>query len=93
MIKATLTIIFILLFVLLAVLTFARDLLATFLSAVVGIFKRGDRKKRRTEGRQTIRKRPRARKKVFSESDGEYVDFEEIKKGIDATHPFLFFIP
>ena len=64
----------------------------TFLSAVVGI-QRGDRKKRRTEGRQTIRKRPRARKKVFSESDGEYVDFEEIKKGIDATHPFLFFIP
>ena len=39
MIIATLTIIFILLFVLLAVLTFARDLLATFLSAIVGIFK------------------------------------------------------
>lgn len=72
---------FIVLFALLAVLTFARDLLASFLSAVVGIFRKGERKQQaKNEGRQTVRKRDRSKKKVYSESDGEYVDFEEIKK-------------
>ena len=66
--------------VLLAILTFARDLLATFLNAVVGIFRRGDRMQKNTEGHSTIRKRSRSKKKVYSDSDGEYVDFEEIKK-------------
>jgi len=80
MIITALLILFILLFVLLAVLTFARDLLATFLSAVVGIFRKGDRMQKSTEGRQTIRKRDRNKKKVYSDSDGEYVDFEEVKK-------------
>ena len=69
-------ILFILLFALLAVLTFARDLLATFLGAVVGIFRKGDR----SQGEQTIRRRERRKKKVYSDSDGEYVDFEEVKK-------------
>ena len=75
--------IIILLFVLLAVLTFARDLLATFLNAIVRFF-RGlvgrDQKQDNNEGQQTVRKRTRAKKKVLSDSDGEYVDFEEIKK-------------
>ncbi len=73
-------IIFILLFVLVAVLTFARDLLASLLSAIVGIFRKGDRAQRKNEGRQTVRKRARKKKKVLSDSDGEYVDFEEVKK-------------
>lgn len=73
-------IIVILLFVLVAVLTFARDLLASLLNSIVGIFRRDDRKPRNTEGRQTVRKRTRAKKKVLSDSDGEYVDFEEVKK-------------
>ena len=80
MITIALIILFILLFALLAVLTFARDLLATFLNAVVGIFRKGDRMQKNTEGRQTIRKRERKKKKVYSDSDGEYVDFEEVKK-------------
>lgn len=80
MIITALIILFILLFALLAVLTFARDLLATFLSAVVGIFRKGDRMQKSTEGRQTIRKRDRNKKKVYSDSDGEYVDFEEVKR-------------
>lgn len=80
MITISLIIIFILLFVLLAVLTFARDLLATFLNAIVGIFRKGDRMQNNTEGRQTIRRRSRNKKKVYSDSDGEYVDFEEVKK-------------
>ena len=73
-------ILFILLFVLLAVLTFARDLLATFLGAIVGIFRRGDRMQKNTQGRQTIRRRDRKKRKVYSDTDGEYVDFEEVKK-------------
>lgn len=75
-------IIIILLFVLLAVLTFARDLLATFLNAIVRFFRRlvGRDQKQDNEGQQTVRKRTRAKKKVLSDSDGEYVDFEEVKK-------------
>ncbi|MCQ2069133.1 MAG: DUF4834 family protein [Bacteroidaceae bacterium] len=80
MITIALIILFILLFALLAVLTFARDLLATFLNAVVGIFRKGDRMQKNTEGRQTIRKRDRKKNKIYSDSDGEYVDFEEVKK-------------
>ncbi len=75
-------IIIVLLFVLLAVLTFARDLLATFLNAIVRFFRRlvGRDQKQDNEGQQTVRKRTRAKKKVLSDSDGEYVDFEEVKK-------------
>ena len=80
MIITALIILFILLFALLAVLTFARDLLATFLSAIVGIFRKSDRTPNSNEGRQTLRKRDRSKKKVYADSDGEYVDFEEIKK-------------
>ena len=74
--------IIILLFVLLAVLTFARDLLATFLNAIVRFFRRlvGRDQKQDNEGQQTVRKRTRVKKKVLSDSDGEYVDFEEVKK-------------
>ena len=79
MITIALIILFILLFALLAILTFARDLLASFLNAVVGLFRKGDRMKNDNEGRQTIRRRDR-KKKVYSDSDGEYVDFEEVKK-------------
>ena len=80
MITIAIIILFILGFVLLAVLTFARDLLATILNAVVGFFRQEDRKKKNTEGRQTIRRRSRTKKKVYSDTDGEYVDFEEVKK-------------
>ena len=80
MLALALIILFILLFVLLAVLTFARDLLASLLSAIVGIFRKGDRAQRKNEGRQTVRRRARKKKKVLSDSDGEYVDFEEVKK-------------
>ena len=80
MFTLALIILFILLFALLAVLTFARDLLASFLGAVVGLFRKGDKKSQNTDGHQTIRRRDRKKKKVYSESDGEYVDFEEVKK-------------
>ena len=80
MFTLALIILFILLFALLAILTFARDLLATFLNAVVGIFRKDDRQHQKDEGRQTIRRRDRNKKKVYSDSDGEYVDFEEVKK-------------
>jgi len=81
MFTLALIILFILLFVLLAVLTFARNLLASFLDAVVGLFRKGDKNPRKeTDGRQTIRRRDRKKTKVYSESDGEYVDFEEVKK-------------
>lgn len=71
---------FILLFALLAVLTFARDLLAAFIGTIVGLFRKGDRMQKKEEGRQTVRRRERKKKKVYSDSDGEYVDFEEVKK-------------
>jgi hypothetical protein len=80
MLILTFTILFILLFVLLAVLTFARDLLATILDSIVGLFRKGDRANKGNEGQQTVRKRARSKKKILSDSDGEYVDFEEIKK-------------
>lgn len=71
---------FILLFALLAVLTFARDLLAAIIASIVGLFRKGDRMQKKNEGRQTVRRRERKKKKVYSDSDGEYVDFEEVKK-------------
>ena len=80
MIITALIILFILLFALLAVLTFARDLLVSIITAIVGLFRKGDRKQNNSEGRQTVRKRTRSKKKVLSDSDGEYVDFEEVKK-------------
>ncbi|MBR4594488.1 MAG: DUF4834 family protein, partial [Bacteroidaceae bacterium] len=79
MIITALIILFILLFVLLAVLTFARDVLVTIIAAIVGLFRKGDRMQKKTEGRQTIRRRDRKKQKVYSDSDGEYVDFEEVK--------------
>lgn len=75
-------IVIILLFVLLAVLTFARNLLIKFLNAIVGFFRRlvgRGKGNDNSEGRQTVRKR-RSKKKVLSDTDGEYVDFEEVKK-------------
>lgn len=80
MFTIALIILFILLFALLAILTFARDLLASFLNAVVGLFRKSDSTPNSNEGRQTIRRRDRKKKKVYSDSDGEYVDFEEVKK-------------
>ena len=80
MIITALIILFILLFVLLAVLTFARDVLVTIIAAIVGLFRKGDRMQKKTEGRQTIRRRDRKKQKVYSDSDGEYVDFEEVKR-------------
>ena len=71
---------FILLFALLAVLTFARDLLAAIIASIVGLFRKGDRMQKKNEGRQTVRRRERKKNKVYSDSDGEYVDFEEVKK-------------
>ena len=44
MIIATLIILFILLFAVIAVLTFARDVLVTILEAIVGFFRKRDRK-------------------------------------------------
>lgn len=76
-------IVIILLFVLLAILTFARNLLATFLNAIVRFFRKlvgRGQEQEKTEGRQTVRNRTRSKKKVLSDSDGEYVDFEEVKK-------------
>lgn len=81
MIITLIIILFILLFVLVAVLTFARDLLVTIITAIVGIFRKGEKSKiNNTESKQTVRRRDRAKKKVLSDSDGEYVDFEEVKK-------------
>ena len=80
MIIISLTILFIRLFVLLAVRTFARDLLASILSSIVGFFRRGKGSSDGDSGRQMVRRRSRSKKKVYSDSDGEYVDFEEVKK-------------
>ena len=81
MIITLIIILFIVLFVLLAVLTFARDVLVSIIVAIVGIFRKGEKRNiNNTEGKQTVRRRDRARKKVLSDSDGEYVDFEEVKK-------------
>ena len=81
MIITLIIILFIVLFVLLAVLTFARDVLVSIIAAIVGIFRKGEKRNiNNTEGKQTVRRRDKARKKVLSDSDGEYVDFEEVKK-------------
>lgn len=72
-----------LLFILLALLTFARDLLASFLDSIVGLFRRilhKDIAPRTSSDRQTIHSHKRKRSKVVQDSDGEYVDFEEVKK-------------
>lgn len=64
-------------------LTFARDLLASFLESIVGLFRKllhKDSKPNTGSGQQTIHKHTHKRSKVVRDSDGEYVDFEEIKK-------------
>ncbi len=80
MIITIIIILFLLGFVLLAVLTFARDLLVTILGGIIGLFKKDRKDKGNDSGRQTIRRRDRRKKKVVDDSEGEYVDFEEIKK-------------
>jgi len=81
MVISILIILFLLGFVMLAVLTFARDLLASILSWIMGIFKRKSKDSPQPGSpRQTIRRRQSKKSKVVDENDGEYVDFEEIKK-------------
>lgn len=80
MIITAIIILFLLGFVLLAVLTFARDLLVSILGGIIGLFKKNSKDKSNNSGRQTIRRRDRRKQKIVDDSEGEYVDFEEIKK-------------
>lgn len=66
-----------LLFVLLALLTFFRNLILLFISSVINLFRKN---KKTSDGDTNIRRNSSKKKKVFSKSEGEYVDYEEIKK-------------
>lgn len=67
---------FTLLFILLVVLSFVTGILRSFLDWFLNLFRGKDRRQP-----TTVHKKPSAKKtKIISDSDGEYVEFEEIKK-------------
>ena len=67
---------FTLLFILLVVLSFVTGVLRSILDWFMNLFHRKNRQQP-----TTVHNKPRAKKgKIISDSDGEYVEFEEIKK-------------
>lgn len=67
---------FTLLLILLVVLSFVTGILRSFLDWLLNLFRRKDRRQP-----TTVHNKPSAKKtKIISDSDGEYVEFEEIKK-------------
>lgn len=70
-------ILFVSLFVILAVLTFFRNVLATMIAAVLSIFRKGD-KKRNKQNEPRVRHSNRRKKKIYADNEGEYVEYEEV---------------
>lgn len=65
-------------FVILAILTFFRNVLLAVLSTVLSLFRRKDKNSAQSEPK--IRHNMKRKKKIFDENEGEYVEYEEVKK-------------
>lgn len=78
-----LTLFFVFLFILLALLTFFRNVIYSLLSAFFSLFHRRNKgqagqNSSTTAGAQSVHRQKSKKGKVISSDDGEYVDFEEL---------------
>lgn len=64
------------LFVIVAILTFFRNVLLAMIAGVIGIFRRN---KKDTSNEPKVRRSTKRKKKIYADNEGEYVDYEEVK--------------
>jgi hypothetical protein len=64
------------LFVIVAILTFFRNVLLAMIAGVIGIFRRN---KKDTPNEPKVRRSTKRKKKIYADNEGEYVDYEEVK--------------
>jgi hypothetical protein len=64
------------LFVIVAILTFFRNVLLAMIAGVIGIFRKN---KKDTSNEPKVRRSTKRKKKIYADNEGEYVDYEEVK--------------
>lgn len=64
------------LFVIVAILTFFRNVLLAMIASVIGIFRKN---KKDTPNEPKVRRSTKRKKKIYADNEGEYVDYEEVK--------------
>ncbi len=64
------------LFVIVAILTFFRNVLLVMIAGVIGIFRKN---KKDTPNEPKVRRSTKRKKKIYADNEGEYVDYEEVK--------------
>lgn len=64
------------LFIILAILTFFRNVLLAMIAGVIGIFRKN---KKDTPNEPKVRRSTKRKKKIYADNEGEYVDYEEVK--------------
>jgi hypothetical protein len=64
------------LFVIVAILTFFRNVLLAMIAGVIGIFRRN---KKDTPNEPKVRRSTKRKKKIYADNEGEYVEYEEVK--------------
>ena len=64
------------LFVIVAILTFFRNVLLAMIAGVIGIFRKN---KKDTPNEPKVRHSTKRKKKIYADNEGEYVDYEEVK--------------
>lgn len=64
------------LFVIVAILTFFRNVLLAMIAGVIGIFRKN---KKDTPNEPKVRRSTKRKKKIYADNEGEYVDYEEVK--------------
>jgi hypothetical protein len=64
------------LFVIVAILTFFRNVLLAMIAGVIGIFRKN---KKDTPNEPKVRRSTKRKKKIYANNEGEYVDYEEVK--------------
>ena len=63
-------------FVIVAILTFFRNVLLAMIAGVIGIFRKN---KKDTSNEPKVRRSTKRKKKIYADNEGEYVDYEEVK--------------
>ena len=64
------------LFVIVAILTFFRNVLLAMIAGLIGIFRKN---KKDTSNEPKVRRSTKRKKKIYADNEGEYVDYEEVK--------------
>ena len=64
------------LFVIVAILTFFRNVVLAMIAGVIGIFRKN---KKDTPNEPKVRRSTKRKKKIYADNEGEYVDYEEVK--------------